>query len=92
MPAERTETLLSAIFFVTTLIASCLGVDPELIHRRANDVYNTRPKEYKEPTAEEVKAKRRENQRRFAPMLAKIKAAMERARTISRFKKQKKRI
>jgi|BioPla2DNA2_1021312.scaffolds.fasta_scaffold09861_7 hypothetical protein len=79
MPAERTETLLSAIFFVTTLIASSLGVDPELIHRRANDVYSTRPKEYKEPTAEELKAKQDEKIREgFAPMLAKIKAAMER--------------
>ncbi len=74
LPADRVETILSAIFFVLKNIAATNGVNPETIDRYANNVEMLRPHVWTEPTEEEKQAREdAETRAAFAPWLAKIK-------------------
>lgn len=82
LPADRIETVLSAIFFVVSLIASAQGVKPEIIERHAGNVYSTRPVKYR-PLSQEAQEQRENDEirRNFARTLQKIKAAIRRGDT-----------
>ena len=81
MPPERIETLLSAIFFVLSLIAAKEGIKPDVIEKYAGDVYSTRPRKFK-PLTQEEQEEREDNDVRnsFASSLMKIKYQIARAK------------
>lgn len=86
LPADRIETVLSAIFFVVSLIASAHGVKPEYVEQYAGNVYATRPHKYA-PLTQEEREKREDDEvrRAFAGTLTQIKAALRRGEhTIAR--------
>jgi len=77
LPPERIETLLSAIFFVLSLIANKQGISPDIIERYAGNVHATRPQKYVPLTQEEIEKREDDETRRmFAPALFKIKTAI----------------
>lgn len=77
LPAERSETLLSAIFFVLSLIAAKNGIKPETIEEFAGNVYATRPRKFKPLTKEEKEAREDDDVRRsFATQLLAIKTRL----------------
>ena len=79
LPPERIETLLSAIFFVLSLIANTKGISPDVIERYAGNVHVTRPQKYVPLTQEEIERREDEETRRmFAPALYKIKTTLSR--------------
>lgn len=78
LPAERIETVLSAIYYVITLIASHNGIDPHSIKENAGNVYATRPQKFKPLSREEQEKREDEETRRsFAGTLSKIKTAIQ---------------
>ena len=77
MPPERVETLLSAIFFVLSLIAAREGIKPDIIEKYSGDVYSTRPRKYKPLTQKEQEEREDEEVRRaFANSLLRIKCKL----------------
>lgn len=78
LPAERIETVLSAIFYVITLIAAKNGIDPHWIEKNAGNVYATRPRKFKPLSQEEQEEREDEETRRaFAGTLSRIKTALK---------------
>lgn len=74
-PAERVESVLSAIFFTLRLIASSQGIDPQTIEKYAGDVAATRPRKYTPPTQEELdERENEENRRNFGPFIKRLLA------------------
>lgn len=74
-PAERVESVLSAIFFTLRLIASSQGIDPQTIEKFAGDVVSTRPRKYTPPTQEELdERENEENRRHFGPFIKRLAA------------------
>lgn len=85
LPPERIETLLSAIFFVLSLIAAKEGIKPEVIEKYAGDVHSTRPRKYKKPTEKELEEREdNEIRRSFANSLFQIKCAIENKKKASK--------
>lgn len=70
-PADRNESVLSAIYYVLTLLAARQGVNYDEIERYAGNVRATRPRLYVEPTPEEIERREEEETRRsYASRLA----------------------
>ena len=76
-PAERVESVLSAIFFTLRLIASSHGIDPHIIEQFAGDVAATRPRKYTPLTQEEIDERENEENRRNFGTFIKRLAAMK---------------
>lgn len=77
MPPERLESVLAAIFFVLSLIASNQGIPPSKIEKYAGEVYAIRPRKFRPLTQEEQEMREDEEIRRaFAGSLMRIKAAL----------------
>lgn len=83
LPADRTEAVLSAIYYTLTLFAASQGVNVRDIDVIAGDVRATRPRYYTDEDLKrraEIRAKQEEEETRraFAPRLARAKAALAR--------------
>lgn len=95
LPADRTEAVLSAIYYVLTLFAASQGVNVNDVEIIAGDVRATRPRFYSDDDlkrrAEALEKREVERTRRdFAPRLARVKAAL--ARQEKALKSQKKEV
>ena len=79
-PADRNESVLSAIYYVLTLLAARQDVNYDEIERYAGNVRATRPRLYVEPTPEEIERREEEETRRsYASRLAQIKRRRQKA-------------
>ena len=86
-PADRTEAVLSAIYYALTLFAASQGVKYDDITFNAGDVRATRPRLWTREEIGKIEEARREREdnetrRLFAPLIARAKAEERKKREV----------